>query len=192
MKNEHGGKRGLSGLAEKLVEQYRWLVMKLAWQYWRKLPVYTKLWVDPDDLIEEAYLFILTTAIRQYDPKRASRTTFVWVGVNSVLLNFALSQQVKKRFGWSVPLEELRFVCKTDERLLLYESEQALNRVYESASPLLKEEMRLWFGPGKPKYHRSIASRGLQEEFKTLAHTYHLVPDDCRRLFGRGIWLAAR
>lgn len=177
------------GQYEKVIEQYRGLVWKLAWQYWWRLPVQAKCWVDPDDLIEDAYLYVLTTVAKgTYDRRRGGKTTFLWVGVNNLLLNFALSLQAKKRVGWVVSLEELHAVAKADRELGRVEAEEALNRTYRDASVSLKKEMKNWFGPGKPKVRRSKEAKGLQGEFLDLARRNRLTAQDCRELMGTGTW----
>ena len=35
------------------VEHYRKLVAMLAWKAWRKLPMQTRMWIGPDDMIED-------------------------------------------------------------------------------------------------------------------------------------------
>jgi hypothetical protein len=176
----------------RVIEQYRGLVMKLAWEYWRRLPVYSKVWIDPDDLIEEAYLFILRKATKTYDKKRASQMTFLWCGIGNLFKNFANAQQTKKRFGWSVSLEELECagMGARDSGIAWVEAYDAAIRTYRQVSPECRCEMKQWFGPERRKVKRSGEALKLYREFYQTAHTNGLTIDDCRQLIqSGGLWL---
>ncbi len=173
-----------------VIQRYRGLVLQLAWRYWRTLPAYTKIWVDPDDLIEDAYIYILTrVGKRAWNPQRGAQSTYLWCGINSILLNFTLSQQTKKRFGYRLPLEDIKAMALPDRRLARLEAEDALNRIYREASQELKEQMKRWFGPGSPKHGRPGKVLPLCSEFKSLTTRYRLTADDCRQLMGKGVWI---
>jgi hypothetical protein len=176
-------------LDESLLAQYRGLVIKLAWQYWRRLPVSTKMWVEPEDLIEDAYLFILTRHAQTYNNKRAMRSTFLWTGIGNLFLNFALSQQTRKRFGWPVPLEEVETMGRRDDRIQRVESVDAIIRIFNQASPECQVEMRRWFGFERPKVRRSEQGRRIYKEFSELAYQNRVSPDDCRKLMRSGLCL---
>lgn len=177
------GDRGL-----EVLEKFKGLVLKLSWQYWKRLPQHTKVWVDPDDLIEDAYLYVLSRAADTYDKEKASRCTFLWVGVNNLLLNFAMSQQTKKRFGWNVPVEELEVIGKPDPSVAGMEARDALNKIYNEASDELKKEMQNWFGPIRPRLRTKRVHEN-RREFLALATKHRLTEDDCRHLMGSVVWV---
>lgn len=171
------------------ISQYRRMVMKLAWSYWKRLPEATKAWVDPEDLIEEAYIFLLKTAANQhnsnYDKRKSSMSNFTWVGVSNMFLNFTLSQQTAKRYGFSAPLEEAFDYGKRDHEIDYINATQALQRVITQASPELHSEILKWFGPRAPRLKWSFEAKQLYREFYVLAVRNGLNANDCRTLFGR-------
>lgn len=172
-----------------LLEQHRGMVLKLAWQYWRRLPSYTKIWVDPEDLIEEAYLYILSRAQGSYDRRRAGQSTFLWTGLTNLFLIFAMRQQTKKRFGWSVPLEELQALGKRDTGVGRVETIDAVLKCYQQASEECRQEMQKWFGFERIKVKRSEQAKRVYLEFKILAERNRLSPNDCRQLMRGGLCL---
>lgn len=175
-----------------VIRQYRGLVLELAWRYWKMLPANAKLWLDPDDLIEDAYIYILTrVGNRAWNPKRGSQMTYLWMGISSILQNFSIAQQAKKRFGFIVPLEDIQHVGGLDRKVIQWEAEEALNRVYSEASPKLKDLMKKWFGPEKPRgtMLRSSKATEMYFEFRGLAEKHRLSPSDCRKMMGAGVWV---
>lgn len=175
-----------------VIAQYRGLVLKLAWMYWRKLPAAVKVWVDPDDLIEEAYVSVIRDeAKRQWDAKRGRKSTFVWTSLNSMFLNFALAQQTQKRFGWRITLEDLACLGlgEDDKSIATLEAKQAFEKVWWASSSSLRGYEREWFGPEKPRMKWSEETRAAYREFRGLADKYRLSPNDCRQLMRGGMWL---
>jgi DNA-directed RNA polymerase specialized sigma24 family protein len=174
-----------------LIEQYRNLARKLAWQYWKSLPVSTKVWVDVEDLIEDAYLYILSRATDTYDGGRGKWTTFLTTGISNLFLNFAQSQQTKKRFGWMHPLETLDKlgIGKRDEGVSRAEAIDALLSTYGQASDPCRGAMRQWFGVERRKVKRSAAAKQIYKEFQVLAERNRLSPNDCRKLMRGGLCL---
>ncbi len=175
----------------QLIEQYRNLARKLAWQYWKSLPASTKVWVDPEDLIEDAYLYILSRASTAYDVGRGKWTTFLTTGITNLFLNFTLSQQTKKRFGWNHPLETLdqMGIGKRDKGVGRLEAIDALLNVYTQASDPCRGAMRQWFGVERRKVKRSAVAKALYREFAILAEQNRLSPNDCRELMRGGLCL---
>jgi hypothetical protein len=173
-----------------VIRQYRGLVLELAWRYWKTLPAHTKMWIDPDDLIEDAYIYILTrVGSRAWNPKRGTRMTYLYCGISSILMNFSMSQQAKKRFGYPVPLEDVYHLGGLDKKMIQWEAEEALNKIYKEASPELKAQMKKWFGPGKPRGQRTVNASQFYFEFRGLAERYRLTPNDCRKMMGAGMWM---
>jgi DNA-directed RNA polymerase specialized sigma24 family protein len=174
---------------EQLLSQYRGMVIKLAWQYWKRLPEMVRVWVDPEDLIEEAYIHVLSRGRSLFDRRRGGQSTFLYIGISHLFLNFAIAQQAKKRFGWAVSVDELRVLGKRDSGLGRVESIDALLRCYQQASEECKGEMRRWFGFSKPKVHRSLYHQRIYQEFRQLAEHNRLSPNDCRVLMRSGMCL---
>jgi hypothetical protein len=174
----------------RVLEQYRGLVLKLAWEYWKKLPASVKVWVDPDDLIEEAYLYVIRHEAKgDFDPTRARKSTFLWTGISSILMNFALAQQTQKRFGWRVSLDELLFIGRRDREIDKLEARESLRCTFEAASPGLRREMLKWFGQQKPKIPWSKEAMKMYQEFRLLADKYRLSAEDCRQLMRSDLWV---
>jgi DNA-directed RNA polymerase specialized sigma24 family protein len=172
-----------------VMEQYRELVLKLSWQYWHKLPMAVKSWVDPQDIIEEVYVYVISRAQETYDESRSSRMTFLWTGINNLLLNFAMSHQTQKRFGWSVPLDDILNMGKHDQGLADIEAKEALHNIYKEATPELKEYIAAWFGARRPRVRWSLEARSVYREFRNLALQQRLTRDDCHRLLRSGVWV---
>ena len=176
------------------MEKYRGLVLKLSWQYWHKLPIAVKSWVDPQDIIEEVYIYAISRAEDTYNNphykhKKANKCTFLYTGINNLLLNFAACHQTQKRFGWSIPLEEIEHMGKRDETLSDIEAREALHVIYKQASDELKEYIQAWFGARRPRMKWSLESRQIYREFRDLALQQRLTRDDCSRLLRGGVWV---
>lgn len=165
------------------------MARKIAWQYWRTLPASTKMWVDPEDMIAEAVLHVMSFVGRNHNAKRGSVSTFLYCTVNSHMLNFTLAQQNKKRFGWRKDLEDVGHL-HVDEKLFdLIEAREALEVVFKKASPDLKDEIRRWFGPDRRAPRWGVNGRALTSEFYRLARIHRLTPSDCRLLLRSGVWV---
>lgn len=175
----------------ELVNQYQNMARKLAWQFWKTLPVSTKMWVDPEDLISDALLYIVDRAPEMYNAKRGRWSTFLTTGISNLFLNFALSQQTKKRFGFNVPAEDLDRlgVGKKDGAIQRCEAIDALLKTYSEASLELRVAMRQWFSVEKHKFRRSATAKRNYQEFAELAEKNKLSPNDCRVLMRGGMCL---
>lgn len=172
-----------------LYEQYRDMARKLAWQYWKSLPTTTKMWVDPEDMISEAVLHVMSFVGRNHDAKRGSLSTFIYCTVNSHLLNFALSQQNGKRFCWRRDLEDAGHVWKEENLFQLIEARNALEVIYRKASVDLRREICVWFGPERRAPKWGVNGKALTQEFSQLARTYRLSEKDCSLLLRSGVWV---
>lgn len=173
-----------------LYESYKNMARKLAWQYWKSLPASTKMWVDPEDMISEAVLHVLSFVKANYDLKRGSISTFLYCTVNSHLLNYTLAQQNGKRFGWRLDLEDVGHLHSEESLFRLVEARQALEVVFSKASPSLQNEISIWFGPGKRRAPRwGISGKALTSEFYHLARQHRLTESDCRLLLRSGVWV---
>lgn len=174
-----------------LYEQYKRMAMKLAWKYWKQLPVSTKMWVDPEDLIAEAVLHVVTRIGDIYNPRKASMSTFVYCSVGSVLFNFVLAQRNSKRFSWNVSLsdEACPNIPRQDDIFQLVEARQALEKTFMQASPRLRSEICRWFSIEKRSPRYSKEGRRLTSEFAFLAKRNRLSVSDCRLLLRNGIWV---
>ena len=171
-------------------EKYREMVAKLAWRFWYQLPAATKMWVSPEDLIADAYVYIISQARKSYDKTRASQSTLLWTGVSNLFLNFALKHQMKKRFGWRVELDDKHsWMGARDKGVSRYNSLEALSKVYSEASKECRQRIQLWFGQEPVKIKRSEKERKLYEEFRGLAMKNGLSVDDCRMLMSGGVWI---
>lgn len=137
--------------------------------------------------MQEAYRAVLENANKKYDG-RAGQTTFIYVGISNLFLNFAISQQTKKRFGWNVPLEDVVLWVR-DRQTERVESVDALLTCYAQASEECRQEMRGWFGQERPKVRRSELGKRIYREFRILADANGLTANDCRQLMRGGLWL---
>ncbi len=174
-----------------LYEQYKRMAMQLAWKYWKQLPVSTKMWVDPEDLISEAVLHVVTRISDIYNPKKSSMSTFVYCSVGSVLFNFVLSQRNAKRFGWNISLDDeaCPSIPRRDEAFQLMEAKQSLERIFIESSPKLRMEICRWFSIEKRSPRYSKDGRRLTREFSFLAKRNRLSESDCRLLLRNGVWV---
>lgn len=172
-----------------LLAKYRKLVLKLAWEYWKRLPASVRIWVDPEDLIEEAYVYVIRQEARDYDKRRGNPTTFLWTGISNLFLNFAASYQTRKRFGWRVPLEDLWMGGEHDRELKRIEAREALEQVFKEGSPELQKEILEWFGQAGSRVKWSKAAKRLYEEFRRLAKKHGLSPEDFRQLIRSDLWV---
>jgi hypothetical protein len=173
----------------ELVGQYRGLAMKLAWDYWKRLPAATKMWVDPDDLIAEAICHIVTFVLNDYDKKRASLSTFMYCSTNGHLMNFALAQTAAKRYGFRADLEDAWGVGVKESKFQLVDALNAFEAVYGQASEGLQDEICQWFGVDRKAPRRSAEGKELIREFGHLAYQNRLSESDCRLLLRSGVWV---
>lgn len=72
-------------LAPKLLA-VRNLIWSKAWQAWKRLPPSAKIWVDVDDLYQEAVLEVIAKS-EKYNPSAGAWTTYVWTVVHNRLSN---------------------------------------------------------------------------------------------------------
>lgn len=182
-------KRTWSGSDMAIIDQYKRMVYQLAFKSWRQLPASVKMWVDPEDLVADAYLYILAWAKFKYKRTRAGKSTFLWTGVSNLYLNFALKHQAKKRFGWRVPLEDIEWFGRKDKKIAEKESLDALSRIYSEASEDCRGRIKKWFGQEPVKTKRSEKERRIYTEFYQLAKKNGLSKDDCRELMRGGVWI---
>jgi len=171
-----------------LLEQYRGMIRQLSWKAWLQLPASVKMWVGPEDMVSDAYVYILSVLKNnRYKKSRASRSTFTWVGVTNLFLNFAASHQTKKRYGWSIPLENIEWMGKPDPEIRNREALDALSRTYREASPDCRHQMQRWFGQEPVKARWSEKEQRIYREFALLAAKNRLTRDDCRELMRAGV-----
>lgn len=174
--------------------QYRDLARKLAWQYWKTLPLAAKMWVDPEDMVAESYLHLMRVVVknkietRRYKQELSSLTTFVYWTIDHHLLNFAIAQQTGKRFGYRADLEAAAPIHVEEKLFSLFEAKEALEAVYRRASPALKDEIALWFGAERKTPRWGLDGRAMIQEFAGLAQKYRLTQNDCALLLRSGVW----
>lgn len=188
--NKMAGEKELEERQLKVLSQYRNLVLKLAWEYWRKLPASVKLWLDVDDLIEDVYVFVLKSAARKFDPTRGSQTHFLWHGIRNFLFAFHRSQIRQKRFALqAVPIESIESELQEDDNNIeTMHAKECLSRTYEQASTELRAEIVQWFTEQSFDVHWSIDARAAYREFERIARSNRLTPDDCLKLLRSGAW----
>lgn len=189
---------------EWLIEKYGDLAKQLAWRYWRKLPPATKLWVDPEDLISEAYLWFVETMQTKYDPTKACGCTFVYHALNNMLMNFCIRHQQRKRQGITLSLDEAmeamankgapqfnpKYLGKSDGSFRKVEAYDALAKVYQESSRDCKKEIRRWFGQNnRERPRRSVKGLDVNKEFRYRAAMNRLSENDCRELMRSGVCL---
>jgi hypothetical protein len=174
-----------------LYEQYKRMAMKLAWKYWKMLPLSSKMWIDPEDFIAEAVLHVVGFVRRNHNASRASVSSFLYCTVGSHMFNAVLSQRSAKRFCWRVSLEDesCPAIPYSEKLFQLVETKQALEKVFSQASPGLKTEIGRWFGAERraPGYSRKTVE--LIKEFGFLAKRNRLSESDCRLLLRSGVWI---
>jgi RNA polymerase sigma factor (sigma-70 family) len=189
---------------EELIAKYGDLAKKLAWKYWKKLPPATKMWVDPEDLISEAYLCFVKTVRDKYDASKASECTFIFWVVNNMLINFCLKHQQGKRRGVTLSLDEAleateegevaqfnpKYLGVQDNKFKKLEAYDALMQVYTESSEECRQEIRRWFGQNhRERPRRSVKGKEVNKEFRYRASMNRLSPYDCVELMREGVCL---
>lgn len=172
-----------------LYEEYKNMARKIAWQYWKTLPASAKMWIDPEDMISEAVLHVMSFVGKNFNPKRSSLSTFLYCTVNSHMLNFTLAQQNGKRFGWRKDLDDVLHLHVEESLFQLIEAREALEVIFRKASPDLRMEIKKWFGPERRAPRWGVNGRALTSEFKHLAHSHRLTASDCDILLRSGVWV---
>ena len=175
---------------ESILQRHGGLIRKLALKFWRQLPVSVKMWVDLDDLIIEGQIYVLHQMREHYDRFQARESTFLWVALSNMYLNFALRYQVKKRAGWMVPLEDVTWMLGTQDAVIAQrEALDALAKTYKQASKECRAEIIRWFGQEPVRAGRSARALNVYEEFRQLAQRNGLSKEDCRNLMRSGVCL---
>jgi hypothetical protein len=182
-------KRTWSVNDEVLLEQYKGMIYKLAFKSWRLLPASVKIWVEPEDLVADAYLDILAAVKFRYRKDRSSKSTFIWTAISNMYLNFAAKHQASKRFGWRIPLDDVQWLGKKDGKIAEREALDALSKVYYQASEDCRSRIKLWFGQEPIRAKRSEKEKQFYTEFCQLAKRNGLSKDDCRELMRGGVWI---
>ena len=98
---------------EDRLRQFDRLCHQKAFQAWKRLPVASKLWVDPEDLYQEACLEV-HKCFTQWDVDKASLSTFVYIVVENRMKDLVLFLSREKRCAqYPVGLEivDLQPVC---------------------------------------------------------------------------------
>jgi DNA-directed RNA polymerase specialized sigma24 family protein len=180
-------KRTWSETDEVVIEKYKGMIYKLAFKSWRQLPASVKMWVEPEDLVADAYVAILANAKFRYKKTQSSVSTFLWIGISNLFLNFALKHQVKKRLGWRVPLEDIEWFGKSDAKIAEREALDALARTYFEASEDCRARIKKWFGQVPVRAKRSEKEKQFYQEFCRLAKKNGLTKNDCRELMRGGV-----
>lgn len=192
--------------AGHLAENYRRMVAQIALESWRRLPTHTRVWLSPEDMIEDGMTFLFSEAILRWEPKRGKLSTFV----GTVIRNFydehyyhKLSFSTKRNEKHLDSLEDVaaRQPNLSRERALElvlrerhdYKSAQRMQQecfvvpmmleMYRRSSPALREEIKHWFLEGVDRVQLSNAkfmvARG---EFHALAKKIGIGIEDCRHL----------
>jgi hypothetical protein len=190
---------------EELIVKYGDLAKKLAWKYWKKLPPAAKMWIDPEDLISEAYLCFATKIKEKYDANRASESTFIWHTLSNLFTNLCLQQAQSRRKAITLSLDEalealssegeipkfdIKFLGRPDQLVKQREALYSLASVYRDAGEECQARMRRWFGQRPTKLKRlSWEDKIWNAEFKFLADKYRLNMDDCLLLMRSGVCL---
>lgn len=171
--------------------QHQGLVAKLAWRYWWGLPRAMRCWVDPEDLMEEAFVYLLARGLRRYERQRSMESTFLWTGVQNLFLNYVKSQLVQKRKVELTALEDLELVGKTPGKtdciVLQTDAQEALGSIYAQASPELRQSLRRWFSADFKLMRKGYRFWSTVGEFRELARREGLTIDDCRMLLRSGV-----
>lgn len=68
-------------LFERKLDGFRFMVMKAAWDCWRRLPRQTQSWIGPDDLIQDGMEWMYREAKERWNPDKASLSTFLHVAI---------------------------------------------------------------------------------------------------------------
>ena len=81
------------------VEHYRKLVAMLAWKAWRKLPMQTRMWIGPDDMIEDG-MYQVVRLTYSYNPNWAGFSTAVYHRLHKYYINEYLEFHSALKRGW--------------------------------------------------------------------------------------------
>lgn len=169
------------------IEKYKGMIYKLAIKSWRQLPPSVKMWVSVEDLVADAYLDILSWNKSKYKRAKAGQSTFLWCAIGNMYINFAAKHCARKRFGWRLDLEDIRWLGKKDAQIELWEELDSLARTYREASPLCQERIRQWFGQEPVRVKRSEKEKQIYQEFAFLAKKNGLSIGGCRKLMRGGV-----
>lgn len=171
----------------QMLEKVKGIVIKLAWESWLQLPRQTKVWVQPDDLIGDCYLYVLQDVLNKYDG-RAGYTTFLWWTIKNHLINLAQRHLAQKRLAITVPLGNGDSIV--DTRPTCQDWCDAVNSiawVYSKASPQLQVQMRAWFCYSlQRRTGKKVDFQEMAAEFRFLCENSHLHYDDCLMLIKSG------
>lgn len=67
---------------QEVLKSYSNMVRQKAWFYWKKLPATVKVWLSPEDVIEDGLQWAVTRGYEKWDSKRGGNFgTFLWHGL---------------------------------------------------------------------------------------------------------------
>lgn len=71
---------------EQVLKSYKNMVRQKAWFYWKKLPSTVKVWISPEDVIEDGLQWAVTIGYEKWDESRGGNFgTFLWHGLEHYL-----------------------------------------------------------------------------------------------------------
>lgn len=134
MKNSSVGESNKGAKQKRIqIENYRQLVSMMAWRAWRRLPIHTRIWINPEDMISDgmwqAHRMTLT-----YNPNYANFTTALYHRLHKFYINDYLEFHSAQQRGWVRPPRTKTTEGKPIPHISMQAIEEAMRRKSTKAS----------------------------------------------------------
>jgi hypothetical protein len=179
----------MSKIAEIDLDQYKRLIAKKAFESWYKLPIKMRAYIDVEDMIQQGLIYVKYSMMKNYNPKRAKLTTFLYTGLeNFYKRKFEEMRAIKRYDANDIPVEVLVAVGmepSIEEEFDIHQHViESFSDVYYNATERLRESMKRWFLQNTTTKVHVGGNRFKQDrkEFLKLAKQFNLNDADCRVL----------
>ena len=160
------------------VENYIPLIRTIGRKHWKKLPNQVKLWIDCEDFIQDGIIFTRTT-MPKFNPRMGNKfSTYLFISLNRYFKARVESLGCESRRRTVAAIAVLKEIDVAKRYLYVdgLDGLEALSKLYEEASPLLRSYMDTWFND-RGSTRAVTTSRGFkkaQREFIESAPRYGL------------------
>jgi hypothetical protein len=170
------------------IENYLPEISQIALQHWRRLPKQTRLWVDPEDFLQDGLIFVRTVLMPRFVFTKGTKfSTYIFIPLHRFFRAYRESLTCDKRFKNTQTLKQLAEGEQFKQELYVagMDSYYTMLKLYEAASSNLQRYLEEWFFDRRGTTKCVRTSKGFQRakrEFLTLAPKYKVTARVCEEL----------
>jgi DNA-directed RNA polymerase specialized sigma24 family protein len=162
------------------LQQYYYMIVGLAAEYWRKLPASAQAWISLDDAIQDGLICAWRASLR-WNPSRGRPSTLIHTSVSNMFINRLFEQFTKKRLAYPVPMDEagedhMEEFSEDAEFDMRQAAKEGVERILQEASCETRAFLAgTLFGVGHvpSNYSKPVLSR-VASELKSLMAEYRV------------------